>query len=116
MTDNQPYSLCPGGHIGLYGTSQCTPAGCSCVPASAVEVRFKKATLGVVEKDEYPSPKRIKGSLGRPTHGTLNGRETRWRNELLLELGWTRPAHDGPAGTFTRKRWIPTPRLSAYLT
>jgi hypothetical protein len=64
------------------------------------ETRFKLVVLTLVNLGIYPGPQAVRKALGRGwrsprsasaecTGGrTLNGRETRWRRELLTGLGW----------------------------
>jgi hypothetical protein len=64
------------------------------------ETRFKLVVLTLVNLGIYPGPQAVRKALGRgwrsprsasaecPGGRTLNGRETRWRRELLTGLGW----------------------------
>lgn len=57
---------------------------------SGAEARFKAAVLALVWQGIYPGPVQIRRELGRPDGSqTINGRQTRWRAELLRALGWT---------------------------
>ena len=98
--------LCKCGHIGIYGTDKCTPAGCS-DQAPERELKFKQAVLDVIADGEHPSGVRIRRKLGKlrfATDGNLGGMETRWRREVLMTLGWYRPYNTAdPTGI--RSRW-----------
>lgn len=54
------------------------------------EATFKGAVRGLVADGIYPGPVQIRRRLGRsPGSQTINGRQMRWRADVLLELGWT---------------------------
>jgi hypothetical protein len=53
------------------------------------EFDFKCAVIDLIDEGTYPSPTAITAILPRRqvTHN-LNGREVRWRAEILTALGW----------------------------
>jgi hypothetical protein len=59
------------------------------------ETRFKEVVAELAASGVYPSPNAIRKALGRPSRSdrnggdVLNGRETRWRRQVLYERGWT---------------------------
>ena len=85
------------------------------------EERFKNVVRYLVQEGVYPSPKAIRleisddGYRSRQLHN-LNGRECRWRVEVLEELGWVHVTAGSPfliksrLYTTTRdckRSWIP---------
>jgi hypothetical protein len=56
------------------------------------EAQFKAIVVHVIRMGSYPSPRRIndlRAHLSRDKD-MLNGRENRWRGEILGILGWRR--------------------------
>jgi hypothetical protein len=62
---------------------------------TTAKARLFSAVRCVVRSGGYPGPSAILRALGRNGDSSANGgpslggRETRWRREALLELGWT---------------------------
>lgn len=57
---------------------------------TTAEARFKAAVRAIIGRGEYPSPGAIQREQGRTVTHNVNGRETRWRSEVLLASGWRR--------------------------
>ena len=54
------------------------------------EATFKQAVQDIITEGKHPSAVRILVKLGRKRNsGMINGRETKWRAEVLRELGWS---------------------------
>jgi hypothetical protein len=53
------------------------------------ESRFKLVVFSLVYFGFYPSPGRIERWLGHHVRHNLNGRECKWREEVLTSFGWT---------------------------
>ena len=66
--------------------------------------RFKSVVVALVREGIYPSPTAIRLRLGR-LQGcrSINGSETRWRRQILTELGWTERKYPHKR----RFSWIP---------
>lgn len=75
------------------------------------EARFNDAVRAIVARGDYPTPKAIRTALGRRvgyrTAGGdyLNGRETRWREAVLTELGWRQTGDYGSCRARPRRSW-----------
>ena len=55
---------------------------------TSAEMRFKCAVAALLSVGVYPSPGRIEYTLGRRVKHNLNGRQCKWREEYLTEIGW----------------------------
>ena len=69
---------------------------------------FKGAVRQVIREGNHPSGARIKVVMGiskGPRDKDLNGERTRWRREVLTDLGWTRDSK-------LRARWRPPKGVS----
>lgn len=77
--------------------------------SATAELKLKLSVLGLVCRGTYPSPRAVRlaledcreaGGLPRrappPQLNNLNGRECRWRDEVLTRLGWTHWTALGP--------------------
>ena len=75
------------------------------------EERFKAAVCRLVAAGVYPAPKAIRQALGLETWRrlsggyVLDGRQTRWRREVLRLAGWTE--YKGPHFSKPRFTWTP---------
>lgn len=83
------------------------------------EERFRAAVRRVVAGGYYPSALMIKIELKRRLRGRgapggeyLNGRETRWREDELERLGWTRLSGYGSKAK-PRYQWLRPGEVSA---
>lgn len=74
------------------------------------EEKFKDVIRAIVLASQYPSPMIILAALGdtRRRHN-LNGRQCRWRAEILREMGWTYSPWDHSTPQEERRlyRWQP---------
>lgn len=53
------------------------------------EQKFKEAVYQLIDDLRYPGPVPILKIIGRSTaRHSLNGRECRWRDQVLTGLGW----------------------------
>ena len=53
------------------------------------EITFKLAVVALVLQGVYPGPVQIRRYLSRADGSrTINDRGTRWRREILKDLGW----------------------------
>lgn len=80
---------------------------------SPAEIRFRVIVVILVARGVYPGPAAIRKALG--THETcgsslqhsLNGRECRWREDVLVRNGWTwtgeRPRSWQPPESWTER-------------
>lgn len=67
-------------------------------PYDTAEDLFKQVVQVITEVGGYPSPKAILTSLGsKGRRRNLSGRQCRWREEVLTQLGWT---HRGDTSRF----------------
>jgi hypothetical protein len=66
------------------------------------EQRFKLAVIRLVLQNEYPSPGNIERALGRHVTHNINGRECRWRREVMTAMGWTYHADTALIGRTTQ--------------
>ena len=57
---------------------------------------FKSLVRRLIDEGVHPGPKNLRLARGLSWnyrisgHRNINGRQTRWRNEVLQELGWTK--------------------------
>ena len=73
--------------------------------------RAARAVAVLAAAGVYPAPKALRLYLGRPVQKrfiggyVLNGKETRWRREVLRLAGWTE--YKGPHFSKPRFTWTP---------
>lgn len=74
---------------------------------TAAERAFKVVVIKLVSNGIYPSSGQIEKFLGRKVSHNLNGRECRWRSQVLTELGWTYVGRETEGSG--RPSWTPPP-------
>ncbi len=79
--------------------------------ATLAKMKLKLAVRRLIRDGVYPSPRMIDRELNRVTRNNLNGRDCRWREEVLRELGWT---HVNDYSLKVRVRWNPPAPLCLY--
>jgi hypothetical protein len=75
--------------------------------------KFQRVVEDLVSEGVYPSPKAILSILvGETKRHSLNGRQIRWRTEVLERRGWTRHPEarkdvwEAGGGKYPRFSWI----------
>mgnify|MGYP001570453907 CR=1 FL=1 len=51
--------------------------------------KFNTAVFDLLSRGIYPSPGKIEAKLGHRVRHNLNGRECKWREQVLLSEGWS---------------------------
>lgn len=83
---------------------------------TVAEAAFKATVRTLVTVGIYPGPVQIRRALGRRDGSqTINGRQMRWRGEVLSALGWT-DRFAGRRWRGERHRYIPPTGWQGRLT